>query len=80
MNLPKTGPDEWFTVEEAAHYAKRSVSLMNKMRRPDWAWAPGPKYSKTGGRVLYRRSWIDTWLLNGGDGSPHRPRRRRRKA
>lgn len=61
MEMDMTADDdaEWMTTPEAAKRYKVSESFLNNLRHK----GGGPPFFKFGGRVLYRRSDFDAWLL-----------------
>jgi excisionase family DNA binding protein len=48
---------EWLTKQEAADYARVSVSTIERAIRAGELRAAG-----TAGRVLIRREWVDEWI------------------
>lgn len=54
-----TGPQySYFDTAQAADYLKSSTRTLERFRRI----GGGPKYAKTGRKVLYRRDWLDAWV------------------
>lgn len=49
---------EWIDVEAAARMLRRSVGTLHNWRYHD----RGPRYSKVGGRVLYRAGDVEDFL------------------
>jgi predicted DNA-binding transcriptional regulator AlpA len=49
---------EFLDVDQAAEYLKVSASNLNKRR----VAGTGPRYSKLGRRVIYRRTDLDAWI------------------
>lgn len=54
--------DPWLTREEAAQYARCSVSLIDRA-----ATAEGLRSGRTDGRRVFKRSAIDEWLERKAD-------------
>ena len=59
MDEINDGP--WMRVAEAAAYTRVSESTLNKLR----VYGGGPKFTKRGRTVFYRRSWCDEWFTSG---------------
>jgi hypothetical protein len=60
-NLPPHGaePDSpYLDTAQAAAYVRRSTRTLERFRLV----GGGPKYAKSGRKVLYRRDWLDAWL------------------
>jgi Helix-turn-helix domain len=60
-NSPQLGRDThrgWLKPQSAADYIGTPVRTLEVWRHT----GSGPRYTKAGRRVLYRRDWIDEWL------------------
>jgi helix-turn-helix protein len=61
-NNPHLGRDQraWLNPHSAAEYIGTPARTLEMWRHT----GTGPRYTKAGRRVLYRRDWIDEWLEN----------------
>jgi len=50
--------DTHFSTAEAARYIKSRPGTLEHWR----IVGGGPRYAKTGRRVIYRRDWLDEWV------------------
>lgn len=50
--------NEWMTPEEAARYLRRTERALAQLRYR----GGGPRFTKAGGRILYRRGALVEWL------------------
>ena len=53
-----SGSRAWLNPHDAADYIGMPVRTLEVWRHT----GTGPRYTKAGRRVLYRRDWIDGWL------------------
>ncbi len=51
----------WLSVEQASQYTGLGKSTFDHMRQR----GDGPRYVLRARRVLYRKDWVDAWLLEG---------------
>ena len=56
--MENTTPTENMVEDEAARYARVSVSSLQRWRGQGF----GPKFVKAGRRVIYRRKDLDDWM------------------
>jgi excisionase family DNA binding protein len=56
-------PKEWFSQQEAAKYTGFTPQTLSRLKRA----GKGPDCSTIGGKVRYKREWLDAWMLAGRD-------------
>ncbi len=58
---PVSDSSPWLDTKAASAYTKLSESYLTKARMARAPW-PGPKFKKVGRRVLYKNSWLDSFI------------------
>jgi predicted DNA-binding transcriptional regulator AlpA len=69
-------PPRYLRTPEAARFVGLSIRTLEKHR----IYGTGPRYSKLGGRVVYRVEDLQTWVASGAKASTSGPRDRDRAA
>ena len=58
MSASHDGPSTYLDTAQAADFLAVSVRTLERLRLV----GGGPRYAKSGRKVLYRRDWLDGWL------------------
>jgi predicted DNA-binding transcriptional regulator AlpA len=70
MSSPLTGlPQRYLRTPEAARFVGLSIRTLEKHR----IYGTGPRYSKLGGRVVYRVEDLQTWVESAAKASTSDP-------
>jgi predicted DNA-binding transcriptional regulator AlpA len=64
-----TSLSRYLRTSEAAHFVGLSIRTLEKHR----TYGTGPRYSKLGGRVLYKLEDLQTWVERGAKASTSDP-------